>query len=62
MSKPQPLMDPGEAAEYLCVCRDTLLRLTRKRRIPVIKITSRAYRYEKKALDKYIRAHRVEAV
>ena len=53
----QRLMTIDEAAEYLSLSKKCLYRYSSERKLPVIKISSRAIRFRKIDLDQFIEDH-----
>jgi excisionase family DNA binding protein len=55
--RPQRLLDPGQAAEYLNISRSKIYEMLKEGEIPVVK-SGRSSLIDKDDLDGWIRAHK----
>jgi len=51
---------PQEVADILGLCRDTIWRYIKAKKIKVIKLTEKNFRIEKKELEKFLNKRKVK--
>ena len=54
------LLTPLEASKRLGVCRDTVWRYIRKRKLKAIKYTARNFRIEEKDLKRFLKKYKTK--